>query len=65
MRRILVVDMIRAPGAGRRRTAGRDVQALALEFGAWRVLPAPFDWTVLHRAIADALGRPGASNQAG
>jgi hypothetical protein len=41
------------------------VQALALEFGAWRVLPAPVDWTVLHRAIAEALGRTGASNQAG
>jgi hypothetical protein len=35
--------------------AGTDVQALALEFGAWRVLPVPFDWSALERAIDEAL----------
>jgi CheY-like chemotaxis protein len=35
--------------------AGTDVQALALEFGAWRVLPVPFDWAALQRAIDEAL----------
>jgi DNA-binding NtrC family response regulator len=35
--------------------AGPDVQALALEFGAWRVLPVPFDWSALERAIDEAL----------
>lgn len=35
--------------------AGTDVQSLALEFGAWRVLPVPFDWMALQRAVDEAL----------
>lgn len=36
--------------------SGSEVQEMARSFGAWRILPAPFEWGALAAALREAVG---------